>query len=63
MRAIAVGNHQLVAFVDLGDLFGGDTDIGPLIVCGHGFTTAQKGVAAQCNDDTHIRLSFQNPAL
>jgi len=53
LRAITVSDHQLVAGMDLGDLFGGDTDVGALVVRGHGFTTAEQGVTAQSYDDTH----------
>ena len=47
LRTITVSDHQLVAGMDLGDLFGGDADIGALVVRRHGFTTAEQGVAAQ----------------
>ncbi|MNP09454.1 hypothetical protein D3C76_1015610 [compost metagenome] len=53
LRAIAVRDDQFVARMDLGDLLGGDADIGALIVRSHGFATAQQGVTAQCNNDTH----------
>jgi hypothetical protein len=39
--------------MDLGDLLGGDADVGALIVSGHRFTTAEQGVTAQRYDDTH----------
>jgi hypothetical protein len=53
LGAIAVGDDQLVAGVDLGDLLGGDPDVGALVVSGHRFTPAKQGVPAQSNDDTH----------
>ncbi|MNP58195.1 hypothetical protein D3C76_1530900 [compost metagenome] len=53
MRAIAMGDDQLVAGMNLGDLLGGDPDVGALVVRGHGFTPAEQGVTAQSNDDTH----------
>ncbi|CAI8874874.1 hypothetical protein EMIT0196MI5_20351 [Pseudomonas sp. IT-196MI5] len=53
MRAIAVGDDQLVAGMDPGDLFGGDPDVGALVVSGHRFAPAEQGITAQSNDDTH----------
>ncbi|CAI8779185.1 NAD-specific glutamate dehydrogenase [Pseudomonas sp. IT-232MI5] len=63
LRAIAVGDDQLVAGMDLGDLLGGDADVGALIVSGHRFTTAEQGVTAQSYDDTHnaILSEFDDP--
>lgn len=40
LGAVAVGDHQLVAGRHLGDLFGGDPHVFPLVVRGHGFATA-----------------------
>ncbi|CAI8864690.1 hypothetical protein EMIT0P43_20518 [Pseudomonas jessenii] len=53
MRAIAMGDDQLVAGMDLGDLFGGDPDVGALVVSGHGFAPAEQGITAKSYDDTH----------
>jgi len=48
-----VGDDQLVAGVDLGDLFGRGADVATLVGCGQGFTPTQEGVTAQGNDDAH----------
>ncbi|CAI8896061.1 NAD-specific glutamate dehydrogenase [Pseudomonas sp. IT-P260] len=53
LRAIAMGDDQLVARMDLGDLLGGDADVGALVVSGHRLATAEQGVTAQSYDDTH----------
>ena len=45
--------HLEAAGMDLGDLLGGDTDVGALVVSGHRLTTAEQGVTAQSYDDTH----------
>jgi hypothetical protein len=46
--------------MDLGDLLGGDADVGALIVSGHRFTTAEQGVTAQSYDDTHGACPFRS---
>ncbi|MCY1430784.1 hypothetical protein D9M71_467390 [compost metagenome] len=56
LRAVAVGDHQFVAGLHLGDLLRRDLHIHALIVSGHGLATAQQGVTAQSDDDTHKKF-------
>ena len=54
LRAVAVGDDEFVPFVGLGDLFAGRTDVGALVLGGHGFAALQKGVAAESDEKTHL---------
>ena len=53
LGAVTVGHDQFVARSDASDLGGGGADVFALIFSGHGLAATQKGVTAQCNDDTH----------
>ena len=50
LRAVAVRDHEFVAFIGLGDLFASDAHVGLLDVAAHGFAAFLKGVAAESDD-------------
>ena len=54
LRAIAVRNHEFVAFIGLGNLLAGDADVGALIFAAHRFAALEKGIAAESNNKTHF---------
>ena len=53
LRAVAVRDHELVAFVGLGDLLAGEGNVFALVFAEHRLTALQKGIAAQSNNKTH----------
>ena len=55
LRAVAVGDDDLVARRHCRDTLGGHPDVGPLILRGHRLPTLQQCVAAQGDDDPHGR--------
>ena len=53
LRAVAVGDDDLVAGCDRGDAFGCRPDVGPLVLRGHGLPAPQQRVAAERDHDPH----------
>ena len=57
LRAVAVGDDELVLDRDRGQRPAGGRDVGPLPLDGHRLASALQGVAAQCHHDPHVRSS------
>ncbi len=59
LRPVAVGDHQRMAGRDqFGEHRCRAADVGALVVCRHRLTPLQEGIAAERDDDPHLRLRW-----